>query len=112
MVLQHRFSFCWEIVVNTKIAKGTNVLSFPREFSRNCLLNSEPVIYLIDLSTGGVLKSPIFTSSKNKEDKFVYAAWKKFVIEKKLKFRDRIIFNSPNGNNVVEVQIVRRRHNP
>jgi hypothetical protein len=69
------------------------------------------MIYLIDVSTGSVLKSPIFTSSKNKEDKFVYAAWKNFVIGKKLKFRDRIIFNAPNGNNILEVQIVRHRHN-
>jgi hypothetical protein len=67
------------------------------------------MIYLIDVATGGVLKSPIFTSSKNKEDKFVYAAWKKFVKQKRLKFRDKIIFNARSGNNIIEVEVVRRR---
>jgi hypothetical protein len=72
------------------------------------LLNSEDNIYLIDTATGRIFKSPIFTSSKNKEDRFVYAAWKAFVKEKRLKFRDKIIFDSRNGNHVVEVQVVRR----
>jgi hypothetical protein len=67
------------------------------------------MIYLIDVGTGGVFKSPIFTSSKNIEDKFVYAAWKKFVKQNRLKFRDRIIFNAPRGNNILEVEVVRRR---
>jgi hypothetical protein len=66
-------------------------------------------IYLVDGSTGRIFKSPIFTSSKNKEDRFVYAAWKAFVKEKELKFKDKIILNSRNGNHVVEVQVVRRR---
>jgi hypothetical protein len=68
------------------------------------------VIYLIDVATGGVLKSPIFTSSKNKEDKFVYAAWRKFVKQKRLKFKDKVILNAPGGNNIIELEVVRRRH--
>jgi hypothetical protein len=67
------------------------------------------VIYLIDVATGGVLKSPIFTSSKNKEDKFVYAAWRKFVKQKRLKFRDKVILNARGGNNIIELEVVRRR---
>ncbi|KAK2397205.1 hypothetical protein P8452_18272 [Trifolium repens] len=107
--IHSQISYKWEIVVNTRIAKGRNVLSFPREYSRNCLRNSETMIYLIDVATGGVLKSPIFTSSKNKEDKFVYAAWKILVKQKRLKFRDRIILNARGGNNIIEVEVVRRR---
>ncbi|WJX45163.1 hypothetical protein P8452_32063 [Trifolium repens] len=107
--MNSQFSFKWEILVNTSIARGRNVLSFPREYSRNCLLHCEPVIYLIDVATEDVFKSPIFTSSKNIEDKFVYAAWKKFVKQKRLKFRDKIIFNARRGNNILEVEVFRRR---
>jgi hypothetical protein len=64
---------------------------------------------LVDGSTGRIFKSPIFTSSKNKEDRFVYAAWKAFVKEKGLKYRDKVIFDSRNGNHLVEVHIVRQR---
>ncbi|CAJ2634008.1 unnamed protein product [Trifolium pratense] len=108
--MQFQFSFNWEITVTTSMASGRNVLNFPREYSRNCLSNSESTIHLLDIVTGKVFKSPIITSTKNNEDKYVYSCWKKFVKENKLKFKDRVIFNAPDGNNVLQVQILRRSH--
>jgi hypothetical protein len=61
----------------------------------------------METASGKIFKSPIFTSSKNLEDRFVYLAWKKFVKESNLHFRDRLIFNAPNGDNRLEVQIIR-----
>jgi hypothetical protein len=83
--------------------------TFPREYSRNCLSTSDNFIYMIDVSTGRIFKSPIFTSAKNREDRYVYAGWKTFVKEKKLKFKDKVVFDAKNGNHVIEVQIHRRR---
>jgi hypothetical protein len=65
---------------------------------------------MIDVATGSIFKSPIFTSTKNREDRYVYSAWKSFVKEKKLRFKDRVIFNAKNGNHIIEVQIIRRRN--
>jgi hypothetical protein len=64
---------------------------------------------MIDVSTGRIFKSPIFTFAKNREDRYVYAGWKTFVKEKKLKFKDKVVFDAKNGNHVIEVQIHRRR---
>ncbi|WJX67048.1 hypothetical protein P8452_51546 [Trifolium repens] len=110
IVMRSHFSFKWEIVVNTSIARARNVLTFPREYSRNCLSSSDNIIYMIDVATGSIFKSPIFTSTKNREDRYVYSAWKSFVKEKKLRFKDRVIFNAKNGNHIIEVQIIRRRN--
>jgi hypothetical protein len=81
--------------------------NFPREYSRNCLSKYHGNIYLLETTSGKIFKSPILTSSKNLEDRFVYLAWKRFVKENKLHFRDRLIFNAPYGDNKLEVQIMR-----
>ncbi|WJX13405.1 hypothetical protein P8452_03795 [Trifolium repens] len=70
MLTRSHLSFKWEIVVNTSIARARNVLTFPREYSRNCLSSSDNVIYMIDVATGSTFKSPIFTSTKNREDRY------------------------------------------
>jgi hypothetical protein len=100
-------------VFYTKVKKKISFIvfylqNFPREYSRNCLSKSENVIYLVDIATGKVFESPIFTSARNDEDKFVYSAWKMFVKENKLRFKDRVIFNPRGGNNVIEIQILRQ----
>jgi hypothetical protein len=46
----------------------------------------------MDSDSGKLYKSPIFTSSKNVEDRFVYSGWKKFVKESKLSYKDKVIF--------------------
>ncbi|CAJ2637263.1 unnamed protein product [Trifolium pratense] len=82
--------------------------NFPRDYSRNCLKKFVINVYLVDSSTGKVFKSPSFTSTTNDEDLFIYSGWKKFVKEKKLKFRDKLIFRFEDRNNVLDVQIIRR----
>ncbi|XP_045807081.1 uncharacterized protein LOC123899872 [Trifolium pratense] len=107
--MQFRSSFKWELVVTSSISRGRNVLNFPREYTRNCLMNSDRKIYLIDVASGRVYNSKIFTSGQNKENRYVYSCWKKFVTENNLKFRDKVIFNATTGDNVIQVQILRRR---
>jgi hypothetical protein len=81
--------------------------NFSRDYVRNCLRKSEKYIYILDLATGKVFRSPILSSSRHHEDKFIYSGWKRFVRENNLRVRDRLLFNSPNGDNFLEVQIVR-----
>jgi hypothetical protein len=82
--------------------------NFPRDYTRNCLKKSDINIYLLDQTTGKVFKSPIFTSTTNDEDRFIYSGWKRFIKEKRLRFKDKVIFKSSEFNNVLDVQIVRR----
>ncbi|CAJ2669432.1 unnamed protein product [Trifolium pratense] len=100
-------SYNWEMKVTVAAAKGRNVLNFPRDYSRNCLLKSHRNIYLLDVASGKVYKSPILNSSKGSEDKFIYSGWKKFVKQASLCFKDKVIFKAPKGDNFLEVQIVR-----
>ncbi|PNX87180.1 hypothetical protein L195_g043266, partial [Trifolium pratense] len=60
--MQFRSSYKWELVVTSSISRGRNVLNFPREYTRNCLMNSDRKIYLIDVASGRVYNSKIFTS--------------------------------------------------
>ncbi|CAJ2632314.1 unnamed protein product [Trifolium pratense] len=101
-------SFRWEVNVTTSIARGRNVLNFPRDYSRNCLLRSDNTIYMLEMSSGRVYKSAILTSSKNDEDRFIYSGWKRFVKENRLSYKDKVIFYARNGDNRLEVQIIRR----
>jgi hypothetical protein len=82
--------------------------NFPRDYARNCLLKSDKTIYLIESASGKIYRSPIFTSSKSEESRFIYSGWKKFIKENKLCYKDRVVFNSKKGNNVLEVQVIRR----
>ncbi|WJX28647.1 hypothetical protein P8452_17340 [Trifolium repens] len=105
---QCRFKFKWEMKVTRAIAKGRNVLNFPREYSRNCLGDTERMIYLIDMETDEVLKSSIFTSSTNAEDRFIYSGWKRFVKGKRLRIRDTVTFTAEVGSNIIYVQVRRK----
>jgi hypothetical protein len=71
-------------------------------------LKSHTHVFLVDVATRKIFRSPVFTSSKNKEDKFIYSGWKKFVKENTLRFRDKVIFNAFKGDNTIEIEIVRR----
>jgi hypothetical protein len=71
-------------------------------------LKSDNVIYLLDCASGKIIRSPLFTSSKNEEDRFIYSGWKKFVKDNRLRYKDRVIFSSRGGDNFLEVQVVRR----
>jgi hypothetical protein len=71
-------------------------------------LKSDKTLYLVESTTGKIFRSPIFTSSKSEESRFIYSGWKKFIKEFKLCYKDRVIFNSKKGNNVLEVEVIRR----
>jgi hypothetical protein len=61
----------------------------------------------MDSDSGKSYKSPIFTSSKYAEDRFIYSGWKKFVKDNRLNYKDKVIFNARRGDNVLEVKVVR-----
>jgi hypothetical protein len=81
--------------------------NFPREYTRNCLKKAHTTIYLVDSSSGRVFRSPIFTSSKHDEDKFIYSGWIRFVKANSLRFKDKVVLNAKHGNNVLDVHIIR-----
>jgi hypothetical protein len=64
-------------------------------------------VYLLDIASGKVYRSPLLASARNFEDKFIYSGWKKFVKENELRFGDKLILNAPNGDNYLEVRIIR-----
>ncbi|WJX66778.1 hypothetical protein P8452_51298 [Trifolium repens] len=100
-------TYQWEIHVSRSVARGGNVLNFPREYTRNCLKKAHTTIYLVDSSSGRVFRSPIFTSSKHDEDKFIYSGWIRFVKANSLRFKDKVVLNAKHGNNVLDVHIIR-----
>jgi hypothetical protein len=61
----------------------------------------------MDIESGKVYRSPLLTSTKNVEDKFIYSGWKKFVSDSGLHYKDKLILNAPLGDNYLEVQIIR-----
>ncbi|WJX88898.1 hypothetical protein P8452_70939 [Trifolium repens] len=77
------------------------------EYTRNCLKKAHTTIYLVDSSSGRVFRSPIFTSSKHDEDKFIYSGWIRFVKANSLRFKDKVVLNAKHGNNVLDVHIIR-----
>ncbi|WJX45747.1 hypothetical protein P8452_32607 [Trifolium repens] len=100
-------SFKWDVRVTRSIASGKNVMNFSRDYVRNCLRKSDRYVYLLDYATGKVFRPPILSSSRHVEDKFIYYGWKRFVIKNNLHVRDRLMFNSPNGDNFLEVKVGR-----
>jgi hypothetical protein len=92
-----------------RVADSQSILNyFMEKYSRNCLLKSDKTVYLVESASGKNFRSPIFTSSKSEESRFIYSGWKKFIKENKLCYKDRVVFNSKKGNNVLEVQVIRR----
>jgi hypothetical protein len=62
----------------------------------------------MDVGSGKVFRSPFLTSSRNVEDRFIYSGWKKYVKENGLRFKDKLIFNAPYGDNRLEIEVVRQ----
>jgi hypothetical protein len=60
------------------------------------------------METDEVLKSSIFTSSTNAEDRFIYSGWKRFVKGKRLRIRDTVTFTAEVESNIIYVQVQRK----